>query len=1035
MTQGAFQELHKQIVINKSCEDVILKTLRFSEEMEFLTKQRTDIMNELWNKYDTGERNTSAQSQLNREISSLLKNTGKRQSINLTYENASCIAKSAILASDVKYSRQQTFNHPLLPLCKGYSQKEYYHLKRILKCDLKSFMDKYKTQPDALLLSFFPGDRCTLQCEGMVLIASLLCSFMRSVKQPHLRRGSLLLLMSSSLHIDDENLLQLVIPFIIVMLSDPSAIVRCAALEALCNILPLVQEFPPSDAKIFPEYILPMLSTLPDDPEESVRVCYASNISKIALTAYRFLICSNILSDIGIVEKQSSSTKKLLPIIETPGNKQIGNIDAELTKLRTSIADIVQELVMGPKNTKNIRRALLQDIGHLCFFFGQSMTSDFILAILPAFLNDRDDQLRADFYGQIVFVCFFVGKMGIERFLLPYIDQGLSDNMEVVIVNVLECLTMLCNSNLLRKKILLDMIERAFPLLCFPLLCVRRAAISFIATSSKIMGLVDSNIYIYPLLYPFLQRKPNYLSSEVSLLASLKPPVSIDEFYRVRDNARSRSMLDNQKIIWYKNGIPNQWESKDYSCKEYISSGASQSILPNTDHTARSRTVSDKLFNNSSTLDNKDSFSPEKKHFPGFMSAHITSGNSLFHDKPSQDMPLYSLSMNKHSIVSGAANSDDLLQWNTVGNNSIPSPSLDRVSKSFLSTSDQPKLISGSIYNISNASMKTSSSVQKLENYENNQSSYHSSKFHELSLSDALNPSSVASADDIALQSDVSGSTSPITASCDKDARWRPRGVLVAHLQEHRSAVNDITVSNDNSFFVTASDDSSIKLWDTRKLERDISFRSKLTYNLDGMKALCTTILSANAQIVVGASDGHVHLFSIDYISRGVGSAVEKYSGIADIKKKQIGEGAILSLLNCPTGDGSFSNTILFSTQLCGIHLWDTRADSIAWRFKVTPDKGYVSSLVIGNCGNWFVSGTSRGMMTLWDRRFLLPLNSWQCSKFCPIEKICLFTPSENNVSSSMGKPLVYVASGLNEISLWNAENGRCHQVDIFPIM
>ncbi|GJZ31447.1 cellulose synthase A catalytic subunit 3 [UDP-forming] [Tanacetum coccineum] len=44
---------------------------------------------------------------------------------------------------------------------------------------------------------------------------------------------------------------------------------------------PLVWDFPPSDAKIIPEYILLMLSMLPDDPEESVqkKVCRSAMLA------------------------------------------------------------------------------------------------------------------------------------------------------------------------------------------------------------------------------------------------------------------------------------------------------------------------------------------------------------------------------------------------------------------------------------------------------------------------------------------------------------------------------------------------------------------------------------------------------------------------------------------------------------------------------------------------------------------------------------------------------------------------------------
>ena len=61
-------------------------------------------------------------------------------------------------------------------------------------------------------------------------------------------------------------------------------------------------------------------------------------------------------------------------------------------------------------------------------------------------------------------------------------------------------------------------------------------------------------------------------------------------------------------------------------------------------------------------------------------------------------------------------------------------------------------------------------------------------------------------------------------------AQWAPRGVLVAHLAEHRRAVNRVAVARNGAFFVTASSDETCKVWDSRRLEKDVAFRSKLTY-------------------------------------------------------------------------------------------------------------------------------------------------------------------------------------------------------------
>ena len=39
-----------------------------------------------------------------------------------------------------------------------------------------------------------------------------------------------------------------------------------------------------------------------------------------------------------------------------------------------------------------------------------------------------------------------------------------------------------------------------------------------------------------------------------------------------------------------------------------------------------------------------------------------------------------------------------------------------------------------------------------------------------------------------------------------------------------------LAVSTDGLFFVSGGDDGACKLWDCSRLERDVSFRSRLTY-------------------------------------------------------------------------------------------------------------------------------------------------------------------------------------------------------------
>ncbi|WVZ65017.1 hypothetical protein U9M48_014450 [Paspalum notatum var. saurae] len=823
------------------------------------------------------------------------------------------------------------------------------HFQKISKSNLCSLVAGYDGQSDTYSFDIFQRLDSKVSCEGMALLASLLCSCIRSVKKPELRRASLILLKFASTYIDDDSHLQLVVPYVIAMLSDPAAIVRCAALETLCDVLCLVQDFPISDAVIFPEYILPMLSLLPDDTEESVRICYASNIHKLALTAYRFLLRSRIIADIGPLDESVVAPRS--QSADSPAKKQ-DNYFAQLAELRKSIYEIVQDLVMGQKQTPNTRRALLQDIGYLCYFFGHKQSNDFLLPILPAFLNDHDEQLRAVFFGQIVFVCYFIGSRSVEEYLLPYLELALSDGMEAVLVNALDCLTMMSKSGYLRKRVIVGLLVKVLPLL------------------RESLGSIDTHVYLSCHLRHFLQREPPSLSSEAALLSCLKPPLPKSVFYEALEDAQDMGdillKIDSKKEQTLHGGrYPGTAQSGSLTNLEDVVRLKGPNISSNM------------------SLDIKNSVSFDKSLYSGF-ALHASTINNSFYDGLSKGIPSYSVSTDKRGL-----GQTHMVPDASVYKASIRLPWLEP---------NRP-------------------GVQTRDDH-------FSSKWRDLSISDSMKSSSSLQGDSIP-NSDTGGLPSFSRSAVYLETGWKPRGILVAHLQEHRLAVNDIVVSNDHTFFVSASDDSSIKVWDTRKLEKDIAFRSRLTYSMGTSRALCTTMVHGNSQVIVGASDGTLHLFTVD-CARSVGSVVEMYSGIVDVKRNDVKEGAILSIVNC--SPDSFSSTVLFSTKHCGIHKWDTRTNSESWSFKSSPEEGYISALVVGQCGNWFISGSSRGVLTLWDNRFLLPVNSWNYSTVSPIEKLCLLIPPPSSISSA-GRPLVFVAAGCNEVSLWNAENGSCHQV------
>lgn len=949
-------------------------------------------------------------------------------------------------------------------------------------------------------------------CEGMVLIASLLCSCLRSVTLTQSRRGAIMLLRRCSYYIDDEDRLQHVVPYVVAMLPDPAPIIRCAALLTICDVLSLVQAFPPSDAKIFPEYILPMLSMLPDDPEESVRICYAENIYKIAATASHFLIRSQSLNEMNILDRTHVSNKAVkVPVgpsqalgSQTPGYQQNSNCNAELAQLRQAIAHVIQDLVMGQKQTAIIRRALLQHVKELCDFFGEKHCNEFLLPILPAFLNDHDKQLQAVFFQQIIHVCYFVGQMSVEEYLLPYIEQALNDHVEEVIVNALKCLANLSKEKLLRKRLLLDAVKRAAPLLCHPSQWVRRSAVTFIAASSESLHPVDSHVYLSPILRPFLRREPTSLVSEIDFLSCLKSPMSRKDFHHVlekvknlqcseiseKDNSQSKlghisasaktvgfvssssnTDVSNKRIPEKRSSISSisadlaltkSFPGKKLDLHANMVGSPSQNInLSEADDSVKMKAMENYLQNLSSTMQTRE-HSRELENFEKLqvsavgMPLHAGVCSSSNNGPSYEGVPVYVYPLSERKSETGQKGLPSIglslnEEWNRDSggrqgtapfpmttfsatqvagsvvssqlNSSMPSAELMHRSL-IMAGSFPPKIFTGSMLNGSFAAPKQVSKVIR-------DGAARTHMNEDAALLDIVDKGSSLSVDRVA--GSPSSSEAVMLSSYSRtsvpDGTWRPQGILVAHLQEHQLAVNDIAVSHDHNFFVTSSDDCTVKIWDSRRLEKDISFRSRLTYSLDDGRALHVTMFGGGSQVAVASSRGTINVFSVDYVPRGGGS-VERYSGISNIKKKETQEGAVLSLQNYATEGPPM---ILYSTQHNGIHLWDLRAQNNAWTLKASPEEGYVSSVVLGPCQNWLMSGSSRGVLTLWDLRFLIPVNTWQYPLGCPIEKMCLLVPATNSSPSMTSGPSVYVAAGFNEMALWNAKDGSCHRIFRLP--
>lgn len=218
--------------------------------------------------------------------------------------------------------------------------------------------------------------------------------------------------------------------------------------------------------------------------------------------------------------------------------------------------------------------------------------------------------------------------------------------------------------------------------------------------------------------------------------------------------------------------------------------------------------------------------------------------------------------------------------------------------------------------------------------------------------------------------------------------------------------------------FVSASEDGTAKIWDCRRLERDISFRPRGSYEGHAGSAVsAATSLLDSSSVASGSVKGEVHLW---HIERAVGPAVAIWRG------ENHSQGSAVSDLGI-----CGSHTIVVATRDAGVVGLDVRAApwTNVWQLPHTPSYGAISRFHCDQDGTaWLVTGTTRGFMTLWDLRFLLHVNRWNHPTGAGVDALTVCDTAGDAGIDAAG-PVVFAAAGRNEVAAWDTVTGECKRV------
>ncbi|KAL7746650.1 Serine/threonine-protein kinase [Sorochytrium milnesiophthora] len=861
--------------------------------------------------------------------------------------------------------------------------------------------------------------------DAALLLLNILCANVRSLVYPSSKLFVLSLLHKLGALVDDEHKVDRVMPYVVFLLQGTSAVVRASGLAQVGDASAV-------DVNMFSDYILPCLRPLVTDTEPLVRAAYAQQIAALAETSVRFVELSQYAQEEAAGDDPDWQADSMADQA----------CDVVLADLQEAFQEHVTMLLTDADSS--VKRCLLSVITRLCIFFGKQKANDFLLSHMITYLNDRDASLRSAFFDAMASAGAVIGDRSLADYILPLMTQSLSgmELDETVIERILNSLSVLGELGLLGKLKMREIVAVAMPYVYHPNLSLRYAVVAMLVSFAKQLATTDALCFLSPNVRPYLRTKI-YDMDELTLLEALDSPVERATLQTcvaaVHNNKELLDLLaSSSDAEQLRNGLM-KCINDESSTRKLVKmagivhklaqqSGSSSTTLAfkvKDEIRLRELKVSVNTVFLTPDMSGAGSQSSRRKR-PSERSLRIPKTQSYPTlrqsstaqiEKHASDSQLDVLrksddgtrpAAHRASVSEGVKSSSGSKQQGSDGAERRRVPTRKASSSSLANALGLVKATAATstvnaTVTVAMSRRQSSGTVSLSDQKQQQQQQQQVAGVTPLSpLNEPL--------------SDMWSTTYEFGAVSAKKIRsegqksyltdthvWRPEGNLVAHLAEHKGAVNQICVSPDSTFFASCSDDGTVKIWDCQRLVKNVTNQARLTYSRQGGYITCMTFIK-DTHCIASASDlGSIHIFKVLLLGHG------KYGGCELVRELQLDGEHALAIEHHQSESKSL---LVYSTDKCNIYAWDFRRDEQAFC--------YVSALVVDRNGCWLLAGTSRGILVLWDIRFQLVARYWGHPSKARIHRLLLHPTL---------KQTVVVMGGRREVSLWNVDTAECRLV------
>ncbi|TWW79823.1 phosphoinositide 3-kinase regulatory subunit 4 [Takifugu flavidus] len=818
--------------------------------------------------------------------------------------------------------------------------------------------------------------------QGLIVLVSVITSCLQTLHSCDSKLAALELVLHLASRLSVDILLDRIAPYLLHFCNDNMPRVRAQAVRTLAKVLALVKEVPRNDVNIYPEYILPGIAHLAQDDATIVRMAYAENIAHLAESALRFL---------ELVQENNVNTEQDLSgedVEETLHHNE--NYDSELQALHEMVQQKVVTLLSDSENI--VKQSLMENgITRLCIFFGRQKANDVLLSHMITFLNDKNDwHLRGAFFDSIVGVAAYVGWQS-SSILKPLLQQGLSDTEEFVIYKALNALTCMCQLGLLQKPHIYEFVSDIAPFSCHPNLWIRYGAVGFITIIAQHLNVADIYCKLMPHLNPFVTQPIIQIDKELVLLSVLKEPVSrsiFDYALRSRDIASLfRHLLLRQKKRM--GSIPECPAPDDPAIAQMLKKLLSQGMT---------EAEEDKL------LALKD-FMLKSNKAKANMGEQSHQGEAVHTGVI--DLNTLGITGRQVDLVKPKTESED----KRVRKHPKQDSTMNEEWKSMFGSQEPPAIQTAMVSDGAVTHVKKSAvalPAPALQSLATGPTYLRRINTCRAELQQLVQQKrEQCSAERMAKQ---------MMESAEWESRppppgWHPKGLLVAHLHEHKAGVNRIRVSDEHSIFATASNDGTVKVWDSQKMEgKTTTTRSVLTYSRVGGHVKTLAFCQGSHYLAVASDSGSIQVLAVEANKPPKSPKVQPFqSRSLDLQE----DGCAVDIHHFNSGAQSVLAYATVNGSLVG---WDLRSNSNAWTLRHDLRLGLITSFSVDMHQCWLCLGTSSGTMACWDMRFQLPISNHSHPARARIRRLLMHPLYQSSVIAAV--------QGNNEVSMWDMETG-----------